>query len=301
MSVAICREINRRLRAAGIVVHEWPGCWSRGNGLTSKYRGGIVHHTASNYGMAYTTLFDGRPGLSGPLCNYAGNADGSITMMAAHPANHAGASGGKSMGPLPVTSLFNPYVLGLEIVYPGTSPMRSAQYRAACVWGRIVADVVGGGNIQTIRAHGETSITGKWDPGFAPPSRMIDMGAFRRDAASALYLPAPTPPPTPPTWREDDSMHGTLPPAVTERVTFPAPRASAVSITAGWKTEAPIVVQVWVMRGNANGVEHYYSHTRHELTNNAVVTIPCPEGTNAIGIEWSSHVPVGYHVERRPA
>jgi hypothetical protein len=81
--------------------------------------------------------------------------------------------------------LFNRRVLGLEIVYPGTSPMRAAQYRSALVWARVVADVVGKGNIERVRAHAETSITGKFDPGDAP-GRTIDMAAFRRAATTVL-------------------------------------------------------------------------------------------------------------------
>lgn len=181
MSVARAREINARLRAAGVTVHEWAGWEYRGNGQTSAYEGCLVHHTATAYGNAPRVLVDGRPDLSGPLCNYAGNADGSVTVIAAHPANHAGASGGRSMGPLPVTSLFNKRVMGLEIVYPGDRPMRDAQYHTALLWSRIVTDVLGGGDIQRARAHAETSITGKWDPGDAP-GRTINMAAFRAAA-----------------------------------------------------------------------------------------------------------------------
>lgn len=189
MSVARCREINARLRAAGITVHEWPGWESRGNGQASAYEGGLVHHTGSAFGSAPRVLVDGRPDLAGPLCNYAGNSDGSVTVIAAHPANHAGASGGRSMGPLPVTSLFNKRVLGLEIVYPGTVPMQTAQYRTALIWARVVTDVCGYGDIQRARAHAETSITGKWDPGDAP-SRTINMAAFR--AATRVQPEDPT-------------------------------------------------------------------------------------------------------------
>lgn len=188
MSSSVVAEINRRLRAAGILVHEAPGWQTRGNGQTSAYEGGLVHHTATGYGNAlpgtsvYNLLVNGRSDLAGPLCNYAGNADGSITCIAAGPANHAGSSGGRSMGPLPVTSSFNRRVLGLEIVYPGTQPMRDAQTWVAQTWARVVADVVGGGNIERVRAHAETSVTGKWDPGVAP-SQTIDMTAFRAAAA----------------------------------------------------------------------------------------------------------------------
>jgi hypothetical protein len=191
MSVVVCTEINRRLRAAGITVREARGWEERGNGQMSAYEGGLIHHTASGYAVAIPgtgigkMLIEGRPDLRGPLCNYAGNDDGSVTIIAAHPANHAGASGGRSMGPLPVTTLFNRRVLGLEIVYPGISPMRPAQYRTALIWSRIVADVVGRGDIERVRAHAETSVTGKWDPGVTE-GRTIDMAAFRRAARTIL-------------------------------------------------------------------------------------------------------------------
>jgi hypothetical protein len=186
-AVARCLAINARLRAAGITVREAAGWQTRGNGQTAVYEGGLVHHTATGFGIALPgsgaggLLINGRADLSGPLCNYAGNEDGSITVIAAHPANHAGASGGRAMGPLPVTSLFNRRVLGLEIVYPGTSSMRPAQYRAALVWAKAVAEVCGGGDLERVRAHAETSITGKWDPGHAP-GRTVDMTAFRSAA-----------------------------------------------------------------------------------------------------------------------
>jgi hypothetical protein len=187
----VCTEINRRLHAAGVTVREAAGWRTRGNGQTSAYEGGLIHHTASGYAVAIPgtgigkVLIEGRPDLDGPLCNYAGNDDGSLTIIAAHPANHAGASGGRSMGPLPVTTSFNRRVLGLEIVYPGVTPMRPAQYRTAQIWARIVADVVGRGDIERVRAHAETSVTGKWDPGDAP-GRTIDMAAFRRAARTIL-------------------------------------------------------------------------------------------------------------------
>jgi hypothetical protein len=182
--VGAVQDIVNRLRARGVVVHEWAGWQGRGNGQAEGYVGGLIHHTATAYGMAPAVLVNGRSDLPGPLCNFAGNHDGTLTVIAAGPANHAGASGGRSMGPLPVTSSFNRRVVGLEIVYPGSSPMTPAQYRTACVWARVVADVCGGGNVDSVRAHAETSVTGKWDPGFAP-SRTIDMARFRRDAAGA--------------------------------------------------------------------------------------------------------------------
>lgn len=168
-----------------------PGWETRGNGTSADYVGGIVHHTASPSSLSnpfptQTMLRVGRADLPGPLCNFAGPActvdAPRIHVMAAHPANHAGASGGRSMGPLPVTTLFNPRVMGLEIDYAGLVPMLPGQLRVASIWARSVADVLAGGNVEYVRAHMETSITGKWDPGYAN-GRTIDMAAFRRGAA----------------------------------------------------------------------------------------------------------------------
>ncbi len=162
--------------------------------MDTAFVGGLVHHTATQYAVAvpgssiYNMLFlNGRPDLGPPLCNYAGNSDGSLTCGAAGVANHAGKSGGRSMGPLPVTDSFNRRVLGLEIVYPGDKPMTDAQYRAACAWARVVSDVVGGGDIERVRAHAETSVTGKWDPGYAP-GKTIDMAAFRAAARQGVDM-----------------------------------------------------------------------------------------------------------------
>jgi hypothetical protein len=191
--VAVCLAVNARMRQldSRIKITAEAGWETRGNGLSGNYEGGIVHHTATPSSAArpfptQTMLRTGRSDLPGPLCNYAGPycTTGApwIHLMAAFPANHAGASGGRSMGPLPVTTLFNPRVLGLEIDYAGLTPMSDGQLYVAKLWSRAVADVLGRSTEYT-RAHMETSITGKWDPGYAN-GRTIDMAAFRRGAAT---------------------------------------------------------------------------------------------------------------------
>lgn len=182
----------RRLEPRLIVSYE-PGWETRGNGTSANYEGALVHHTASASSLAnpfptQRVLRDGRPDLSGPLCNEAGPActvdAPRIHVMSANPANHAGASGGRSMGPLPVTSLFNPRVRGLEIDYAGTVAMLAGQLYVAHIWAWANAKVVGGGDIERIRAHFETSITGKWDIGAGAGTKTYDMATFRRDAAA---------------------------------------------------------------------------------------------------------------------
>lgn len=196
MSVARAREFVARARAAGIIVHELDGCYSRGNGQSSAYEGWVNHHTATSYGFAPPILWTGRADLPPPLCNTAGNVDGSVTLVAAHPANHAGASGGWDTGPLPRTNVFNKYAWGHEIVYPGTQPMTDAQYRTAVIASKIGVDIWGYGDPNRIKFHQGTSITGKWDPGYAS-GRTIDIYAFR---AAVQTPPAP---PTPVMSEED--------------------------------------------------------------------------------------------------
>lgn len=171
-------------REFGVPVEFEPDWERRGNGSTANYQGGILHHTAiaasyANPGPGTRVLRDGRPDLSGPLCQYQNKFNGTVRVIAAHPANHAGASGGRSMGPLPVSRLFNPLVQGMENDYAGNSPMSPEQYRTSLVFA--IACKRRYGSIERCRAHMETSIEGKWDPGYAP-GRTIDMTTFRRDA-----------------------------------------------------------------------------------------------------------------------
>lgn len=206
MSVAFANAVVEGLRHNGVPVRFIDGWDRRGNGQVSSYLGLSWHHTASDYGRAYSTLWNGRAGLSGPLCNSSGDNDGGITIVAAHPANHAGASGGRSMGPLPTTNLFNKLMWGHEIVYPGTSPMTDAQYRSAQILAGVVSGILRRPNADWCRGHAETSITGKWDPGYED-GRTYDLNAMRAGVWGALH--GPVTPPAPPTsiHTEEDAMY----------------------------------------------------------------------------------------------
>lgn len=190
-AVPFTRELAAEWRRLGAEVTFEPGWETRSNGYAADYEGAIVHHTAvassqTNPFPARRLLVEGRSDLPGPLCNSAGPwcpPDAPrIHVIAANPANHAGASGGRSMGPLPVTTGFNRRVWGHEVDYAGTVPMSPGQHRAALICGRGVVNVLGR-SVEYVRAHAETSVTGKWDPGYAM-NRTIDMAAFRRDAAA---------------------------------------------------------------------------------------------------------------------
>jgi hypothetical protein len=192
MSVARATEWMNRVRAAGITVHEAPGWQTRGNGQTSAYEGWLNHHTATGFANSNLgILINGRPDLSGPLCNSCGWEDGSVGLISANPANHAGASGGWDTAPLPVTGTFNKRVWGHEIIYPGTEPMTPEQYHTALVVSKIGVDIWGSGDVNRIKFHEGTSITGKWDPGFAP-GQTYSISQFRANVRG-LSNPAPVP------------------------------------------------------------------------------------------------------------
>ena len=195
-AVTFTRELVSAWSRLGAYVTFEPGWESRGNGYSANYGGCVVHHTAipssaTSPFPGQRVLRDGRPDLSGPLCNTGGPwcpVDAPrIHVVSANPGNHAGASGGRSMGPLPTSGRFNPLVWGHEIDYAGDRPMAPGQYRAALIVGRGVCDVLGV-SAEYVRAHAETSVTGKWDPGYAP-GRTIDMAKFRRDVATLASIP----------------------------------------------------------------------------------------------------------------
>jgi hypothetical protein len=153
-------------------------------------KGAVLHHTGSAYGSAYGELVSSSQPWAdgGALCNFSGNADGSVTVIAAGLAYHAGGGFGPNQGPLaPYARNRNYYTVGIEIVYPGKSPMTAAQYSTAKVFAKTVADLFCGGDLQYIRGHGEVNgygYEGKWDPGYTQ-GKMIDMNAFRAEARNA--------------------------------------------------------------------------------------------------------------------
>lgn len=239
MSVARAREVIARLRSVGITVHEQSGWENRGNGQTSAYEGFEWHHTATGFAnQNLSVLINGRPDLSGPLCNTCGWADGSVGMIAAHPANHAGASGGYNTAPLPVTSSFNKRVWGHEIIYPGTQPMTAEQYRTACILAKICVDVFGYSDINRAKGHAETSITGKWDPGYAP-GRTMDLNKFRKDAQNSLFVPSA---------RKEDEMG-------LQTFTFPPTGGAEVTHTfvVPVGDESALYSRAWISVKSANG------------------------------------------------
>lgn len=234
MSVGFTLAVVEGLRYNKVPVTFEPGWETRGNGYVfpnGRPKGLLTHHTGSDYDTGLTVLRDGRPDLDPPLCNCCTFSTGRIHILGAHPANHAGASGGRSMGPLPVTSLFNREVWGNEVMYPGSTPWTPQQYRSARVLAGVICGILGV-DAEHARAHAETSRTGKWDVGAGlGPGVTFDMAKFRREIWSALTTPQrrenlmpyrldPTPIPTGAT--PDQKPDGTWE-AVEDTITTPGP------------------------------------------------------------------------------
>jgi hypothetical protein len=190
MSVGFANAVADGLRHNGVVVSFEPGWETRGNGYTfpnGRPQGLITHHTGSDYGTGLSILVNGRSDLDPPLCNCCTYPDGRIHIIAAQPANHAGAAAGKSLGPFTPGGLFNPRVWGNEVMYPGTLPWTKQQYRSARVLGAVICGILGYKDAEHVRGHYETSGEGKWDPGIGQGSGLsFPMAVFRSETWSAV-------------------------------------------------------------------------------------------------------------------
>jgi hypothetical protein len=175
----ICRDF-------GLHVKLYPRWETRGS-VNFGPRGVMPHHTGVNNPIP-KMLAEGRPGLSGPLCNVEFGQDALVTVIAAGRANHAGA--GKCAG-----LSGNSYWLGIEADSDGkhVSGAQREMYPVLCA-----ALIHGLRREGPICAHKEyAGYRGKWDPG------NWDMNDMRHRTGIALARhkhgpPAPPAPPAPP-------------------------------------------------------------------------------------------------------
>lgn len=181
------------LRAEGLDVVEYPGWRQRGHGDFKDIRGVMVHHTGSNSATAQSIAV-GRPDLPGPLSQLHIARDGTVTVVAAGVAWHAGVG----MYPWLPTNMGNWHTIGIECANTGTSPTAphrrnwpDAQYFALVDSCAAICRRLGQPARRTI-GHKEYAgrAQGKWDPG------AIDMDVLRRDIAERIGVP-----PTAPTHR----------------------------------------------------------------------------------------------------
>lgn len=192
------------LRSQGLKVTVLPGWKTRGRPASTggfDPVGVLCHHTATSVHWAIAAvlrlLTGGRTGLPGPLAQIGLGRNGRVYIIAAGRANHAGrakASGTVAEGD------GNELYIGIEAFNNGVGePWPDAQYNAYVLLCAVLSVFVTGNSHRTVRAHKETSTTGKIDPTF-------NMEPFRDKVAAVIHRlkspkpqpePSPAPAPTP--------------------------------------------------------------------------------------------------------
>ncbi|UXA11239.1 N-acetylmuramoyl-L-alanine amidase [Mycobacterium sp. SMC-8] len=171
------------LRDAGQEVVEFPGWRQRGHGEFKDIRGVMVHHTGSDRASA-ASIAHGRPDLAGPLSQLHIARNGTVTVVAAGVAWHAGVG----MYPWLPANMGNWHTIGIECANSGTRPAAphrrnwpDAQYFAMVNSCAAIHRHLGQPAERTI-GHKEYAgrAQGKWDPG------AIDMDELRRDITSRI-------------------------------------------------------------------------------------------------------------------
>lgn len=170
-------------RDAGLKVREVPGWQTRGR-PTGGFNpvGVLAHHTATGPSTSNSNvealLVRGRSDLPGPLCQLGLERDGTVVVIAAGRANHAGtAKASGSVGAGDGNALF----IGVEAYNSGVGePWPAVQYDAYVRLCAALCRDITGNSAATVRAHRETSVTGKIDPAG------IDMERFRARVAELI-------------------------------------------------------------------------------------------------------------------
>lgn len=189
-------DLPARLRAAGLTVVEIDGWRQRGRPAST---GGFApvgvlhHHTGgpSNGGRPYAAgiLTNGRSDLPGPLCHLSTDQAGTVYVVAAGRANHAGDA--KAAGTVAAGDGNTLYV-GVENQNLGTEGWTKLQYAAMVTLTAVLLKWLGS-SVGTVHAHYETSVTGKWDPGdpYGVPyggHRVLNMAGFRKDVEAVMVV-----------------------------------------------------------------------------------------------------------------
>lgn len=183
------------LRDAGLNVEEVDGWRTRQRPPSTggfDPGGNLWHHTGAKDTNPNSIVDDreyarwlaeiGRSDLPAPLCQLSVGRNGTIYVCAAGRGNHAG-DAKIQLGPdgkvlLPAGD-GNKLYLGWECQNTGSEGWTSAQ-RDAMVVGGAATSLEYGWFAQHNRAHKETSLTGKWDPG------KLEMSPFRNDIADEM-------------------------------------------------------------------------------------------------------------------
>lgn len=172
------------LRSYGLKVVTVPGWRTRQRPSSS---GGffpvgvLCHHTATSKKWLLTTvlrlLVHGREDLPGPLCQLGLGRDGTVYVIAAGRANHAGAA--KASGTV-AKGDGNRLYIGVEAFNDGVGePWPKKQMDAYVLLAAVLSVRITRNSHETVRGHKETSLTGKIDPRF-------DMDDFREKVRAKM-------------------------------------------------------------------------------------------------------------------
>lgn len=184
------------IRAHGLRVVEVDGWKTRGHARFTHVETVVCHHTGGpskgNY-PSLGTVRDGRPGLSGPLCNVGLGRDGTVYVVAVGVAWHAGV--------VKATGYDNWHAIGIEAEGTGTASWPAVQMDA---YARLCAALCDGYGVVPGRVLGHKEVCSpagrKVDPNF-------DMVAFRGRVVAALHAPAPRTVPTVPAPKDPKMNH----------------------------------------------------------------------------------------------
>lgn len=185
------------LRKHGLKVRVVPGWKTRGRpASTGGFNpvGVLCHHTATTVAWTLAAvlrlLTGGRSGLPGPLCQFGLDRKGTVWIVAAGRANHAGKA--RAVGSVAAGD-GNSLYIGVEAFNSGLGePWPAVQYNAYVLLCAVIQVELTGNSVRAVAGHKETSTTGKIDPTF-------DMHAFRNRIEAMMEqiekdnaTPAPT-------------------------------------------------------------------------------------------------------------
>lgn len=188
MAYALAPRLLRAVKASGVKYKTVKGWQSRGRGTMGSIESVMCHHTAggkSGNSPSLSVVTFGRAGLPGPLCHFHLARDGTVTLVGAGVANHAGV--------VSATIYTNPRSIGIEAENTGLSndqPWPVAQMVAYALLCRALIDEFGL-PVSRVVGHKEAARPAgrKIDPTFSMP-------AFRTSVTNAKTGGAPATTPT---------------------------------------------------------------------------------------------------------
>lgn len=163
---------TRLRKVPGLNVRECDGWKSRGNSSGGNFypEGMVIHHTAgadpsAGKAPSLETIIHGRPDLNGPLANIYMDFEGTVYVVAAGCANHAGDGNWKGM-------TGNSQAWGFEIEHPGTYPLPDD-----------TAEIAAAATAAVIRGNNGAGMCPYHKEYCYPPGRKIDLATSPTPAA----------------------------------------------------------------------------------------------------------------------